>query len=313
MVKRHPAKLLFPALRVFLLISLAFISLCLESRAGDGGNFHLNIGFSSRVFVNVPREDVKIAIQVLARKIAVKTVGSADSRIYDSDSEIERALKARTLDMVALTPEQFLHLRDQTQLEPMMVTVTGKTSELELLLLARKDYGISRFADLRNRTIALPAENSQFGTIYRTWLENMVMKEGAKSAPTFFSAITETRGASQAVMSAFFRKTDACIVSSNAFDVLNELNPQLSRDLRVIESIDRLVGGIVAVRQDLPNERKEKVRQTLENLHKDPDGKQVLVLFQLSGIREFRSDNLKATEAMLAENKALKKRVANRR
>ena len=281
--------------------------------AGEADKFHLNIGFSSRVFVNVPREDVKIAIQVLARKIAAKTVGSADSRIYDGNSEIERALKAKTLDMVALMPEQFVQMREQTLLEPIMATATGKSSELELLLLARKDYGINRFAELRNRTIALPAENAQFGTIYRTWLENMVMKEGFKSAPAFFSSVTETRGASQAVMSAFFRKTDACIVSSNAFEVLNELNPQLARDLKVIAKIGKLVGGIVAVRQDLPTERKQKVRHILKTLHEDPDGKQVLVLFQLSGIREFQPDNLKATEAMLAENRTLKKRFANRR
>jgi ABC-type phosphate/phosphonate transport system substrate-binding protein len=300
-------------LRVFLLISLAFISLCRESRAGDGGKFHLNIGFSSRVFVNVPREDVKVAIQVLARKIAVKTVGSADARVYESDFEIERALKGKTLDMVALMPEQFIHMREQTPLEPIMVTATGNSSELELLLLARKDSGVSRFADLRNRTIALPAENSQLGAIYRSWLDNLAMKEGAKSAPAFFSSITETRGASPAVMSAFFRKSDACIVSNNAFDVLNELNPQLARDLKVIAKIGKLVGGLIAVRQDLPNERKQKVRQILKTLHEDPDGKQVLLLFQLSGIREFQPENLKATVALLAENRELKKRFASRR
>jgi ABC-type phosphate/phosphonate transport system substrate-binding protein len=312
MSTKVPEKLRLWAMKIFLLLSVMILLQCRESKAGEVDKFHLNIGFSSRVFVNVPMEDVKIAIQVLARKIAVKNVGSADSRIYDSDTEIERALKAKTLDMVAVTPEQYIHLRDQTQLEPMMVTMAGKNPELELLLLARKESGIGRFAELRNRTIALPAETAQFGTIYRTWLENLVMKEGARSAPAFFSSLNETRGASQAVMSAFFRKTDACIVSNNAFEVLYELNPQLSRELKVIANMGRLVGGIVAFRQDLPNERKQKVRQILKTLHEDPDGKQVLVLFQLSGLEEFRPEYLKATEVMLAENKNLKKRFASR-
>jgi ABC-type phosphate/phosphonate transport system substrate-binding protein len=306
-------KLRLWAIMVFTLLSPLIFFPRGESLAANAEKFHLSIGFSSRVFVNVPKADMKIAIQVLARKIAAKTVGSADARIYDSDSEIERDLRAKTLDMVALTPEQLIHLRDQAQLEPLMVTATGNSTDLELLLLVRRDSGVSRLAELRNRTIALPAEGSQFGAIYRTWLENLVMKEGARSAPTFLSTITETRGASQAVMSAFFRKSDACIVSNNAFEVLNELNPQLSRDLKVIASIDRLVGGIVAVRQDLPSERKQKVRHILKTLHEDPDGKQVLVLFQLSGIREFQPENMKATEAMLAENRTLKKRFAGRR
>jgi ABC-type phosphate/phosphonate transport system substrate-binding protein len=300
-------------IKALFLLLLSFCIFCREIPAGGDDKSILKIGFSSRAFVNVPMEDIKIAIQVLSEKVARKTVGPADSRIYGTEAEIENALKSKTLELVATTPDEFIHLRGRTPMEPVMVTVSGKTPELELLLMARKESGINRFRDLKNRGIALPAETSQFGAIYHTWLENMAMREGAGAAAAFFSSIKDTKGASQSLMSVFFRKADACIISRNAFEVANELNPQLSRELKVIASIGKLIGGIVVFRQDLPEERKQKVRKALSTLHEDPDGKQMFVLFQLTRLEEFRPEYLKATEALLAEHSALRQKSVNRR
>jgi ABC-type phosphate/phosphonate transport system substrate-binding protein len=312
MGKRYPAKIFLPALGSLFLVLLASCFLIRNVRAGEPDKSFLKIGFSSRAFVSVPKEDMRIAVQVLSQKVAKKMVGNAESKVYDNESEIEKAIKAKNLDVVALTSEEFIHLKGPTRLEPVMVTVAGKNPELELLLLARRDNGINHFRDLKNRVIALPGETSQYGSINRIWMETLVMKEGGVS-PERFSSVKETRGASQAVMMAFFRKADACIVSKSAFEVASELNPQLSRELRVITSVGKLTGGIVALRQDLSEERKQKVRRALSTLHEDPEGKQMFVLFQLTRLEEFRPELIKETEAMLAENRELKKRFASRR
>jgi ABC-type phosphate/phosphonate transport system substrate-binding protein len=305
MGKRYPAKLLLPTLKGFFLVLLTSCSLFRDVQAGETDKSLLKIGFSSKAFVSVPKEDMRIAVQVLSQKIAKKTVGNAESRVYENESDIEKALKAKNLDVVALTSEEFIHLKGPTRLEPVMVTVAGKSPELELILLARRENGINHFRDLKNRVIAIPGEMSQYGSINRIWMETLVMKEGGVASETF-SSVKETRGASQAVMMAFFRKADGCIVSKSAFEVASELNPQLSRELRAIASIGKLTGGIVALRQDLPEERKQKVRKALSTLHEDPEGKQMFVLFQLTRLEEFRPELLKATEAMLAEYRELR-------
>jgi ABC-type phosphate/phosphonate transport system substrate-binding protein len=283
--------------------------LCGDAQAEDPGRFHLKIGFSSRAFVNVPREDIRIAVQVLSQKVAKKTVGSAESRIYDSSTEIEKDLKTRKLDVVALTPDEFIQLKARTPLEPVMVTVAGKNHEVELLLLARRESGLKRFAELKNMAVALPAESSQYSSMYRTWAENLVMKEGAGSLESFFSSLKETRNASQAVMAVFFRKADACVVSCHTFEVMTELNPQIARELKVIASISRLAGGVIVLRQDLPEGRKQKVSQALMTLHEDQEGRQMFVLFQLNRLAMFRPEYLKGTEALYEEHRSLKARI----
>ena len=264
----------------------------------------IRLGFSVNAFVNIPKNDMKIAVQVLAKKVAGKTFGSVDSRIYDSISDLENDLKAKKLDGLAITPDEFIYLKPRASIEPAMLTVAGNSHEIELLLLVRRDSGIDGVKDLKGRVITLPLRNAQYGAIYRIWVESLVMKEGG-AIDTFFSSITEADSVSKAIMPVFFKKVAACVVTKQAFDVSSELNPQLSRDLKVIAQIGKLAGGIIVFRKDLSSASKEKMRQGLLDLEKDHEGRQLLMLFHLTGLAPFRPEYMKSTELLYAEHTRL--------
>ncbi|OQA10927.1 MAG: ABC transporter, phosphonate, periplasmic substrate-binding protein [bacterium ADurb.Bin374] len=89
-----------------------------------------------------------------------------------------------------------------------------------------------------------------------------------------------------------------------------ELNPQIGRELTVIERLPKLVGGIIAMRRDLPEVHKQKIRQALLTLHEDQEGKQLFVLFQLKKLVPYRPEYMRATEALYAEHRTLRQRNA---
>jgi len=264
----------------------------------------VRLGFSSNAFVNIPKNDMKIAVQVLSKKVAGKTFGSVDSRIYDSINEIENDLKAKKLDGLAITPDEYIHLRQRSPVEPAMLTVAGSSHEIELLLLVRKDSGINSVEDLKGRVITLPMRNAQYGAIYRIWVETLVMKVGG-AIETFFSLINEADSVSKALMPVFFRKVAACVVTKQAFEVSSELNPQLSRELKVIRQIGGLAGGVIVFRKDLSDASKQKMRQGLLDLEKDQEGRQLLMLFHLKGLAPFQPEYMKSTEMLYAEHARL--------
>jgi ABC-type phosphate/phosphonate transport system substrate-binding protein len=278
----------------------------------EGAPFHLRIGFSGKSFVNVPRDDIRVAVQVLSRKVARKTVGSAESKIYDSQAEIERDLKSKMLDVVALTPEEFIHLRESRLLEPLMTTMSGNSHEFRLLLLARRDGQFRRVSDLKKKQLSIPSSTAQYGSMYQTWLNTLVMREGASSPRAYFSSIRETRNAPHALMSVFFRQADACIVTDQTYVLTSELNPQIAMELVALASYDRLAGGVIAIRHDLPAERKQRVRNALMTLHEDQEGQQMFVMFQLSRLIPFRPDHLKGMESLFAEYQNLRARMVRR-
>jgi ABC-type phosphate/phosphonate transport system substrate-binding protein len=292
-------------------VLLCLVSALTAPASGAGpATFHVNIGFSSKAFVNIPREDIRVAVRILSQKVAKKTVGSADTRIYNSLAEIERDLRAKKLDAVALTPEDFLEMSPRTPIEPVMVTSTDKGPEVELVLLTRKDSGISTVRGLNDRTIAVPARIVQYGNMYFTWLETLLMREGVYDKGTFFSRVKETKNPSLSLMQVFFHQADACIVTSQVFELASELNPQISKELKIIARVDKLTGGIIVIRADLQADLKQKLIQALRTMHEDQEGRQLFLLFQLSGLVPYRPEYLRATEAFFTEHRTLKRRTS---
>jgi len=283
-----------------------------SSCAAEAGKFHVNIGFSTRAFVNVPREDIRVAVRILSQKVARKTVGSANSQIYDSISDIERDLKAKKLDAVALTPEDFLELSSRTPLEPAMVTATNKGHEVGLLLLARKDSHIRTFRELKNRAISIPAKVVQYGNMYFTWVEILLMREGFQTTEGYFSSVSEARTPSRALMQVFFRQADVCVVTDQVLELATELNPQIGRELTVIARIDKLAGGIIVFRHDLQEDRKQKLREALLTIHEDQEGRQLFLLFQLNRLIPYRPEYMRATQLFFEEYRTLERRIARR-
>ncbi len=298
------------------LVLFLFSMTCLLRRSGSAaepGRFHVNIGFSSKAFVNTTREDMRVAVRILSQKVAKNTVGSADSRIYDSTAEIEQDLKAKRLDAVALTPEDFLEIGATTPVEPVMVTATDNGHEVELVLLTRRDNGIRTFHGLKNKTIALPARIVQYGNMYLTWVEMLSMREGVQKPDQFFTSVRETKTPSLSLMQVFFRQADACVVSRQVFELTSELNPQIGKELQVIERIGRLAGGIVVIRPDLREDRKQKLLQSLRTIHEGQEGRQLFLLFQLNRLVPYRPEYMRATEAFFAEHRRLKLKLTHRR
>jgi ABC-type phosphate/phosphonate transport system substrate-binding protein len=291
---------------------LTMCSLRNGAARAEGGQTQLKIGFSSRAFVNAPREDIGVAANILVQKVARRTVSQAESHVYETPAEMARDINAKKLDVIALTPEDFLDLSGRALIDPVMLTAGERGHEVEFLLLVRKDSRIRNIRELRNRSIAMPAKVVQYGNMYFTWVDNLVNREGFHDMGKFFSCVREARNPSQALMQVFFRQADACAVSRQVFDLTNELNPQIGRDIMALARIDRLAGGIIAVRRDLPEDLRQKITQAMLTLHEDPEGRQLFVMFQMSRLVPFRPEYLNATKAFFSEHRNRRLRVGGR-
>jgi ABC-type phosphate/phosphonate transport system substrate-binding protein len=165
----------------------------------------------------------------------------------------------------------------------------------------RKDSGIRSLRDLKNRSIVVTKRSSQYGNLNHVWLETLLLREGIRESNRFFTTVKEVQTVKQVVMPVFFRQADACIVTRQVFELSAELNPQLGKQLTAIARIDNLAPGIIVIDRRLPDDIRQKIRQTLLTLHEAPDGQQLLMLFQVRKLVPFKPEYLKATEALFSE------------
>jgi phosphonate transport system substrate-binding protein len=82
-----------------------------------------------------------------------------------------------------------------------------------------------------------------------------------------------------------------------------ELNPQLGRQLRVLERSPGFVTGILAVRKDIHNPRRDAMVETLQEMHTDPKGRQLLTLFRCNRLVPFVAEHLASVEKVLREHR----------
>jgi ABC-type phosphate/phosphonate transport system substrate-binding protein len=247
----------------------------------------------------------------LIRKIAWKHFGKSEARYYDNTSEMAADLKSGKVQVLCGPPEEFLELRNRAPVDPILITSSSSGHETELLLLVRKDSGIRSLLALKNKSIVMPHRNP-INSMFHVWIETLLMRNGSGSIATFFSSVKEARTASRGIMPVFFRQADACVVTRHIFNLTSEMNPQIGRELVPIARMSKLSQGIISIDRRLPEEIKGKIRQAFLTLPESPDGKQLLMLFQVSRMVPFRPEYLDATEALFAEHQLLKTRVTRR-
>ncbi|MGD0844632.1 MAG: PhnD/SsuA/transferrin family substrate-binding protein [Geobacteraceae bacterium] len=304
-------KYCFITAMLFFLIINGYISPVSGDAAED--NSRLRIGFTGSAFQDVTNTDMRAAVSVLIQKVAWKHFGKGETRFYDTLSEMAADLKNRKIDVLATPVEEFMELRKQLPLDPLLITASDNGTEMELLLLVRKDSGIRSIRELRGRSIVTPSRNPRCLDMYTAWLENLLMEEGGKGLYAYFSSVKETRTAAKAVFPVFFRQADACVVTRQVLDLTAELNPQINRELMIISRRGKLSQGIIAVDRRLSEENKEKIRQAFLTLHQTPEGEQLLMLFKVRKLVPFAPGNMKGTDALYAEHSGQKKLIAGKR
>lgn len=269
--------------------------------SATGNSFHLGIGFSTRGHPNANLEDARAAVSLLTRKIVDRNSWTGESHSYDSLAEMERDIRDKRAQLLGLQADEYLELRKKVPIDPIMLTIGDRGFEFGLLLLVRKDSGIRSLRDLKNRSIVVTKRSSQYGNLNHVWLETLLLREGIRESNRFFTTVKEVQTVKQVVMPVFFRQVDACIVTRQVFELSAELNPQLGKQLTAIARIDNLAPGIIVIDRRLPDDIRQKIRQTLLTLHEAPDGQQLLMLFQVRKLVPFKPEYLKATEALFSE------------
>ncbi len=270
----------------------------------EDGHFSATVGYSSSVFCYLDRENSQAAARLWVNLVMRGKNGAAETRVFQNQAELEHELQAGKLDLVVLLPNEYLSLKNRTLLEPLYLS--KRTNELydALLLITRNDSGITAMHQLKGKNLIHPrgAANS----VHRLWLETLTLRQGVREPKQYFSSMKEVITASQALMPVFFKRADACIVSRNSFNVMAELNPQLRKQIRIIEETAPMATGVICIRRSCDQRQREQLKDILETLDRSVEGKQLLTLFRMSGLIPYDPSYLESSVAFLKKYYSLK-------
>ena len=149
------------------------------------------------------------------------------------------------------------------------------------LIFVRKDSGIKTAGDMRGKRFAFVDKATTAGYLLplEYFHENGIADYRSYFSETYFTGTHE-----DAIYDVLNRKADIGAAKNTIFEMLAQADKRLGKDLVILERSPDVPENSLALRGDISDEVREKLKQALLNMHTDPEGKKVLEGF---GARKF--------------------------
>ncbi|HNV69495.1 MAG TPA: PhnD/SsuA/transferrin family substrate-binding protein [Candidatus Ozemobacteraceae bacterium] len=273
--------------------------------AGEKPKRQLRLGYSGTTISKVDVNDAKVAMKLWTEKFSSEEGSNfaAEVFIFNSVDEMKQAVVRGEIDLVAMTTQEYLDLKNEIPLQPAYTAVVGTTQFDRLVLATHRDSPIKSIADLKGKRLNL--ENYGSGELSTMWLDCLLLRQKLPPSATFLQEVKTFDKASPAVLPVFFQKVEACIAREYSLSVLTELNPQIGKSLRIIEQSPLYQRGMVCFRQGFNKDWQDEITRSAFRLHESTKGQQILTLFKIDRIIPFDATALASVQELMTEHRSL--------
>lgn len=264
---------------------------------------HYTIAFSDNTFYGVNKIDTRAIINVLGKKLVAEYDKNAEggSIIIKVKSELKSSIESGVDAFVLFSSEYIENKSLGTLIPRYSVMIDGKVG-FKYQIITNINSGITNISGLRNKSMSLLGDNEESPTLQ--WLTALLKESKLGSPNDFFSEISMELKANTTILSVFFNKFDACLTTSNSFEVAKELNPQITKQMKIIETSPRLLSGIICFNKSILGTKKETVLvKAIENLHLNYYGRQLLDLYFIDKMVPYKEEHLISINNMLHQVK----------
>ena len=262
----------------------------------------LHVALTRLSFRNVNESDAKAAFRIFAQSAGRKRGYDVDAevRLFDNPAECEAEIKKGTVQLAILDVWDYLGMDINPAMEPMFVHLEQGSVLRNYLLLTRRGNGLTNLASLRGRDLTV--FEGKGGNICRAWLGRLLLTNHLEPMETFFSRLEPVTKPATAVLPVFFGTKTACLVDRGGLQIMSELNPQVGSNLVIVASSEPFLESITCLSKAgwASEHTRQDVIKCLEDLHLDPEGRQILLLFKLDRLVPFKNEYLDSARTLKA-------------
>ncbi len=138
------------------------------------------------------------------------------------------------LDVISLSSYEYLDnkkILDSNTIDYHHLTKSKNNPFQEMYLIVNKKSNINSVLDLKNKKIGINNTNI-FGKIF---IEEVYLKNAKKNADDIISKINYNKSNSL-LLHTYFSKYDAAVITSYEYNVMFELNPAITKKIKILET-----------------------------------------------------------------------------
>jgi len=244
----------------------------------------LNVVVTRGAMGAINTADAQAAGTVWMQSVGRRRGFQLDTRfeILSNLEAVKARVKESSADFVILAVTEYFQLAPLGLLQPFVAVAHGKGSATQSYhLIVNRGATALSIADLRGKSVVTCSTSDL--DLGRIWTETLLNDEHLVRADRFFGSVTHAHKPSSACLPVFFGKADACVVNAAGWEILSEMNPQMGVKLRPIATSPAYLEGLGCVHVNF-REFREELLQGLLELHRDPEGRQLLMVFKADSV-----------------------------
>ena len=263
------------------------------------------MAMTANMFTEVNESEARTAMKVWIRTVAKEHGIPVDSEliVYRDLAAALRTADTDRIDGYGVTLPEFSELREHIAFDRIVVGTHNGSFNENYVVLVRQDSSPAELADLRGRHL-LVLQSPRMSLAF-IWLDTVLLEKGLGRTSAFFGRVEYQNKPSQVALPVFFGKAAACLTTLKSFAAMQELNPQIGKQLRVLAQSPDLLSAVFAFRANFRPSYRERLFQEMQRFGESPAGQQILTLLQSERIEEKPFPSLDGSLALLAKHRQL--------
>ena len=256
----------------------------------------------------VNTEDARMAMEMLIRNLWEEQGRRFSIKLdFIMDlGQVARKIASEHYDLTILPALDYLQIRDRIALEPKLVLSAVDAPTEALVLVTQRNETFETLAKKDSRVLMLDMGRGGEGA--KMWLDTVLLEAHLGSTQHLFTEVRRSPKASRSILPVFFGQAAACVVPESALLVMNELNPQIGRRLRILKRSEDLVALLLCATAWADQDVLDMVVTGSDQAMNDPKARQALTLVQLNRFFLFKSEYMTATENLYKRYRVSKKK-----
>ena len=240
--------------------------------------------------------------------LELKTGRKVEFVLRKSYRDVMDLLETGSIDFAWICGYPFVQERMPNPVQLMTVPVYRGLPKYHSYIIVPSNSPYQKITDLKGKVFAFSDPDSNSGFLYPL----SVLEQIQEKPKSFFRQTFFTYNHAETVQAVAEQFADAGAVDSYIWDYLSVSNPEITERTRIIKTSQSFGFPPIVSRAGTDSNLVKVMKETLENMDTDPQGKILLARLKLDGFDNF-SDSIYEGIKIMAENMQLNEngRIAN--
>jgi len=244
----------------------------------------IHVAYDASSMNSFSKKDMMIATEIWVKELIKDTGYDLEFTYYDDMSKMAEDLDAGKVDLMTGFGLSFIKYFDLSKLDNAFGVGTKDGLKEVFIVVASKEKGISSIADLKGKSVGVNIDDEVAKLYIQTKVYELTNTQDIK--------IVEFKSRQRALLKLFFSKVDAVVTTNKSFELLKELNPQVSKKLQIIDTTNIQATSFGFFRKGFDEVAKQEISDMAMKLGNDLYGKQLLMIYKTEAIVDTKVEYL---------------------